>query len=214
MQGVSRGRRPQASRRFLLKPSVDAFWNYPGGDQVEPPFGSIKLTWPGRANRSSRSFGGRRYRSSARGVALQMQFIRDSCRVLTLQCKTALAPGARQSAVAATDGTINDRLSYHAALPVDANSSASQLLSALPLASCTPASGIWTGLSYRQTPGRLQHAPQTGRRRRTIQAHQGPESTRRDKSPHEHQHCHPGARTDRRLKRPRNYKGKSNRFSR
>lgn len=62
MQGVARGPPPQASRRFLLKPPVDAFWNHPGGDQVEPPFGSIELTWPGRANRSTRSFGGRRYR--------------------------------------------------------------------------------------------------------------------------------------------------------
>jgi hypothetical protein len=62
MQGVARGPPPQASRRFLLKPPVDAFWNHPGEDQVEPPFGSIELTWPGRANRSTRSLGGRSHR--------------------------------------------------------------------------------------------------------------------------------------------------------
>lgn len=50
--------------------------------------------------------------------------------VFAWQCRTPLAPGARQSAVAATDATIKDRLSLPAALPVVADRFASQLLSA------------------------------------------------------------------------------------
>lgn len=99
--------------------------------------------------------------------------------------------------VAATDATMNDRLSYHAALPVRADPTASQLRSALPLALLlhAPAREYWNNSAPRQ------HAPQTSRRRRTIQARQG-QNRRGETSLHEHHFCHAGARTDRRLKRP------------
>lgn len=128
MQGVAWWPPPQASRRFLLKPSVDAFWNHPGGDQVEPPpFGSIELTWPGRANRSSLLRRTEIPLERSRCGFAAADYTRLLLTIAAQNCSSAGAP-KRCSSDLATDATTKRSPFIHAAVPVDADR--------MPLSSC------------------------------------------------------------------------------
>ncbi|KAJ4994265.1 hypothetical protein SVAN01_00094 [Stagonosporopsis vannaccii] len=108
--------------------------------------------------------------------------------------------GAPKRCILVTNATIKRRIPYHAALPVDADRSAPQLLAALPFCSAAP--------SVCDAPALLNaasDASQTGRRRGPFQAHSGPRSRRRDESL-------TNTSVHRRLKRLYASKGKSNRF--
>ena len=125
---------------------------------------------------------GRRAPSAHGGTAqplelwlLQMRFMPTRL-MLASECRTALAP-ACQSAVALTlrlmqPSTIVFHATLHYLLMQIAVHFSCFLPSLSPSASCTC-----------NAPQSLQYdAPHTGRRRRFIQAHSGPESRRRDES--------------------------------